>query len=154
GRLSVVQPPAGAVTLSYDALGRRVKKQAPTQTRKYLYDFKHLLQETDGGSVLQREHTFTPGAEYGDLVSQYDSPSAGTLYHEYDALGSTQGLLNDAAAEADRWVYRAYGLQTQTTGTDANNLTFVGRQGYVHDSEAELYLLDARYYDPAAGRFV
>ena len=86
-------------------------------------------------------------------LSRYAS-SAGTLYHEYDALGSTQGLLNDAAAEADCWVYRAYGLQTQTAGTDANNLTFVGRQGYVRDSEAELYLLDARYYDPATGQFL
>ena len=125
--------------MSYDALGRRVTKQTQSQTRQSLYDFQHLLRESDGSGDLLKEYTFTPNLGYGDLLSQYDGNA--TLYHEYDALGSTQGLLSDAAAEVDRWVYRAYGLPTQTLGSDSNVLTFVGRQSYYSDTETALYLL-------------
>jgi RHS repeat-associated protein len=152
GKLTTIEPPSGTVTLAYDAVGRRTRKETPTQTKQFLYDFKHLLQEVDGGGTTQKEYTFGADSEYGSLISQYDG--AGTLYHEFDALGSTQGLLDDAQAETDKYVYRAFGLQTHTAGTSDNAQTFVGREGYFRDSETDLYLLDARYYDPASGRFV
>jgi RHS repeat-associated protein len=153
GKLKVAEPPTGKVTLTYDAAGRRVQKQNTTTTRKYYFDFKHAIEETDTNDVIQHEYTFNPGGgEYGDLLSQYDGTN--TLYHEFDALGSTSALISEAQAEVDRWVYRAFGLQTQTLGGDVNPFTFVGKQGYWRDSETELYLLDARYYDPASCRFV
>jgi RHS repeat-associated protein len=153
GKLKVATPPTGAVTLTYDAAGRRVQKQNTTTTRKYYFDFKHALEETDTNDVIQHEYTFNPGGgEYGDLLSQYDGTN--TLYHEFDALGSTSALISEGQAEVDRWVYRAFGLQTQTLGGDVNPFTFVGRQSYWHDTETDLYLLDRRYYDPASIRFV
>jgi RHS repeat-associated protein len=152
GKLAAVEPPSGTVTLSYDAVGHRVKKQTPTATTNFLYDFKHVLQERDGNDATQREYSFQASSEYGDLVSQYDGSN--TSYHEFDALGSTSALISDAAAETDKWVYRAFGLQTQTQGTSTNPLTFVGKQGYYHDSEAELYLCTDRYYEPTTGRFI
>jgi RHS repeat-associated protein len=133
--------------------GRRVQKQNTTTTRKYYFDFKHALEETDTNDVIQHEYTFNPGGgEYGDLLSQYDGTN--TLYHEFDALGSTSPLISEGQAEVDKWVYRAFGLQTQTLGGDVNPFTFVGKQSYWRDSETELYLLDARYYDPASCRFL
>ena len=68
--------------------------------------------------------------------------------------GEVAEVAHDAEAATDRYVYRAFGLQAHTTGNNDNPFTFVGQANYYRDNETDLYLLDARYYDPAAGRFV
>jgi RHS repeat-associated protein len=90
--------------------------------------------------------------EYGDLVSQYDGSD--TLYHQCDGLGSTDALLDEWETATDRYAHRAFGLEAARSGTTDNPFTYVGRQGYYKDPELELYLLGARYYDPALGRFL
>jgi RHS repeat-associated protein len=90
--------------------------------------------------------------EYGDLISQYDG--ADTLYHQYDGLGSTDALLDEWETATDRYAHRAFGLEAARSGTTDNPFTYVGRQSYYKDPELELYLLGARYYDPALGRFL
>ena len=54
----------------------------------------------------------------------------------------------------DQWAYRAFGLESHTQGMDDNRFTWVGKQGYYDDREEGLYFLRARYYDPAAARFL
>jgi RHS repeat-associated protein len=136
--------------MSYDADGRRVKKEAPSETRQYVYDFERVLQEADGGGATEKTYTST-AEQYGDLTSAYDGSD--TSYYQFDGLGSTAALLNDAQAETDKYRYRAFGLATHATGTSDNRNTFVGRDGYRWDPEIELYLLDKRYYDPRTARF-
>jgi RHS repeat-associated protein len=134
-----------------NADGLRVGKETPSESRKFIYDFRKLLQETDGADDPQRWYTFTT-EEYGDLISQYDG--ADTLYHQYDGLGSTDALLDEWETATDRYAYRAFGLEAARSGTTDNPFTYVGRQSYYKDPELELYLLGARYYDPQAGRFL
>jgi RHS repeat-associated protein len=134
-----------------NADGLRVGKETPSDARKFIYDFRKLLQETDGADDPQRWYTFT-SEEYGDLISQYDGSD--TLYHQYDGLGSTDALLDEWETATDRYAYRAFGLEAARSGTTDNPFTYVGRHGYYKDPELELYLLGARYYDPALGRFL
>jgi YD repeat-containing protein len=47
-RLVAAEPPAGVTTLVYNADGLRVGKETPSESRKFIYDFRKLLQETDG----------------------------------------------------------------------------------------------------------
>jgi RHS repeat-associated protein len=150
-RLVAAEPPAGVTTLVYNADGLRVGKETPSESRKFIYDFRKLLQETDGADDPQRWYTFTT-EEYGDLISQYDG--ADTLFHQYDGLGSTDALLDEWETATDRYAHRAFGLEAARSGTTDNPFTYVGRQSYYKDPELELYLLGARYYDPALGRFL
>jgi RHS repeat-associated protein len=150
-RLVAAEPPAGVTTLVYNADGLRVGKETPSESRKFIYDFRKLLQETDGADDPQRWYTFTT-EEYGDLISQYDGSD--TLYHQYDGLGSTDALLDEWETATDRYAHRAFGLEAARSGTTDNPFTYVGRQSYYKDPELELYLLGARYYDPQAGRFL
>jgi RHS repeat-associated protein len=150
-RLVAAEPPAGVTTLVYSADGLRVGKETPSESRKFIYDFRKLLQETDGADDPQRWYTFTT-EEYGDLISQYDG--ADTLFHQYDGLGSTDALLDEWETATDRYAHRAFGLEAARSGTTDNPFTYVGRQSYYKDPELELYLLGARYYDPQAGRFL
>lgn len=137
--------------MSYSARGKRVQKQSATQTTKFLYDFGKVLQETDGGGTTTHEYTSTTD-QYGDLLSAYDGSS--TSYYEHDALGSTDALINDAEAATDRYVYRAFGLDTHYQGTSSSPYTFVGEKGYSRESEIDLYFVRDRYYDYAAGRWI
>jgi RHS repeat-associated protein len=134
-----------------NADGLRVGKETPSESRKFIYDFRKLLQETDGADDPQRWYTFTT-EEYGDLVRQYDGSD--TLYHQCDGLGSTDALLDEWETATDRYAHRAFGLEAARSGTTDNAFTYVGRQSYYKDPELELYLLGARYYDPQAGRFL
>src|SRR5262249_57878356 len=77
-----------------------------------------------------------------------------STYYEYDALGSTDALVNDAQTATDRYRYRAFGMATQYQGSSANDFTFVGQQGYFSDPEISLYYVRARYYDYAIGRWL
>src|SRR5437868_631119 len=105
---------------------------------EYVYDGDTVLQVTDGSGATQTDYTST-GEGYGDLLSSYDGSAA--KYYEPDALGSTDALTDQSQTVVDRWRYRAFGTATQTTGADANAFTWVGRQGYVSDSQTGLYLL-------------
>jgi RHS repeat-associated protein len=149
-RMSVAQPPGGAVTLTYNADGQRVQKLTATDTTNFLYDFEKVLQETDAADTVQEEYTSTTNL-YGDLLSGYDGTS--TSYYEFDAVGSTDALLNDAGSAFDSWIYRAFG-QAQSTSATTQPFTFVGKQGYYSDLETGLYLLRARYFDYVLGRFI
>jgi RHS repeat-associated protein len=150
-RLTVGQPVAGAVTFTYTGEGRRVKKQNPSTTTKFIYDFNRLLEETDGGGSVKEQYTSTLD-EYGDLVSEYDNTT--TFYHQFDAIGNTDALLNETATPTDRYKQRAFGVAVSHTGTTPSPYTFVGQQNYYHDADLDLFFTAARAYDAISGRFV
>ena len=129
-RLTAVEPVAGPVTFAYDDAGRRLAKQTPVLTKRYVYDFEKVLQETDGFGVTQNQYTSTE-EQYGDLVSAYGGGQG--AYYAFDAVGSTDALLDDTGSVTDRYANRAFGLFAQTQGTSPNDRTFVGRQGYEWD---------------------
>ncbi len=147
----VAEPVAGLVTFTYRADGRRVGKETPSESKHFIYDLNRLLQETDDAGDPLHEYSSTLD-EWGELVSEYDETD--TLYHQHDALGSTDALLDDDEAAAASYAHRAFGLEAAHTGTAESSFTFVGAQNYYRDPELELYFAGARYYDPAAGRWV
>jgi RHS repeat-associated protein len=150
-RLINAEPVTGMLTLAYNAEGRRVRKETPSDVKKFIYDQKKLLQTTDGENDPQRDYTSTVD-EYGDLLSEYDGTD--TTYHLHDGQYSMEALLDENEAETDRFRHRAFGIEQSHTGTTDTSFTFGGQQGYYSDPELDLYLLSARYYDPAAGRFI
>jgi RHS repeat-associated protein len=154
GRLSEADTLTTPVTFTYNADGRRVQKRAGSTTQRYVYDFERVLQEADGTGATTEEFTSTL-EPYGDLVSAYGGGQ--NLYYEYDALGSADALLDGNASVSSRYAYRAFGQLASQSGPGSslsNPYTWVGRQGYFEDAETGLYLLRARYYDPAAARFL
>ncbi len=105
---------------------RRVRKQTPVETKSYLYDFEKVLRESDGDGDTVRDFTATDG-QYGSLVSEFEAGSGETLYHEYDAIGSTTGLTTDTGLVSDRYQYRAFGLEShQSVLTGRNGLQLRG----------------------------
>jgi RHS repeat-associated protein len=151
-RLTEAEPVSGPVTYTYDGTDRRATKQADGDTTRYVWDFEKVLQEADGTLGTTENQYLSTDAQYGDLVSSYGGGQS--RYYEFDALGSADALLDDAGSATSRFSYQAFGLTTQTAGTETTPFTWVGQQGYQRETETDLYFLRARYYDPATARFL
>ena len=154
-RMVSAEPMAGKVTFAYDGTGRRVLKESPSNSVRFVWDYEKVLQEADGSGTTDQQYLATD-QQFGDLVSAYGKGSS--KYYGFDALGSTELLLDGTGSVADRYAYRAYGLAAQTSGTDANPYSWIGKQGYRIDNETGLYLMGAgnegRFYDPQTAQFL
>ena len=146
--------PSGAspVTFIYNAAGKRLGKHTTAADQKFIYDGNRLLQQTNASDSTQKLYTSTDN-DYGDLVSEH-TPGGTSLYHLYDALGSTDRLLDENQTQQHEYLYRAFGEIFWQSGAVDTPFTFVGRQNYYYDPETGLYLLDARLYDPSTGQFI
>jgi RHS repeat-associated protein len=74
-----------------------------------------------------------------------------TDYYEADGLGSVTSLSNAAGAIASNYTYDSFGNLVATSGSIVNNFRYTARE---FDTETGLYFYRARYFDPAAGRFL
>jgi RHS repeat-associated protein len=77
--------------------------------------------------------------------------SGATSYFHADGLGSVTSLSNAAGTIANTYTYDSFGKLTASTGSLVNPFQYTARE---NDSETGLYYYRARYYDPAAGRFI
>src|SRR5579864_8302728 len=126
----------------------------PTTT-KYIWDEENLLAEADGTDTIQTVYTNEP-EQYGNLISTR-LPVAGTpttVYHHFDALGSTRQLTNAAGGTTDTVLYDAWGNVVSRTGTTGVNSLWFGEQGYRHDPETGFTCTARRTYGPGIARWL
>ncbi len=86
-RLRWAEPVGGRVTFATDGDGRRVLKQTPSDTTRFVWDLDRVLQETDGSGTTEEQY-LTTDDQFGNLVSAYGGGA--TAYYQPDALGSTE----------------------------------------------------------------
>jgi RHS repeat-associated protein len=68
-----------------------------------------------------------------------------------DHLGSTQVTADEQGSELGRYLYTAWGETRQVSGETATDRLYTGQR---QEAEIGLYYYNARWYDPALGRFV
>ena len=160
----------GAVQITYDGDGHRVRKTAPTvgggtKTTWYLVDdlnptgYAQVLEEWETSDTeppaLVRNYTYG-----SDLISVRDSSDwfgePTTHYYGHDGHGSVRFLTGEtASAITDTYTYDAFGVFLAQTPIDAgartpNHYLYAGEQW---DSDLGFYYNRARYLDPNLGRF-
>ena len=142
-QLATITGPAGDSSFVYDADGQRVMRQ--TAAGRTLYIEGHEITATGSGVTATRSYTF------GDsLVATRGS--TGVEYLATDNQGSVQLAVPTAATAPSRVrAYLPYGKQRSATGTAKTDRGFVGQ---FEDTSTGLAYLNARYYDPAIGRFI
>jgi RHS repeat-associated protein len=148
-RLTSVTQPSGSVTsFVYDPFGRRIQKTAPSGTTTYVYDGDNIIEELTGTTgTMSERYTYGPGIDE-PLVGQRQPK---IFYYEADGLGSVTSLTDPTGAVAATYSYDSFGFMTASTGSATNWFRYTARQ---FDSDTGLYYYRARYYDPAAGRFL
>jgi RHS repeat-associated protein len=148
-RLTSVTLPGqgGNVSYAYDPFGRRIKKASSAGTSIYAYDYGNVIEETNaaGGAVAR----YSQGLSIDEHLAMLRSST--TSYYEQDGLGTVTSLSNAGGTLAQTYTFDSFGNQTASSGSLTNSFQYTGRE---FDSEIGLYYNRARYYDPAAGRFL
>ncbi len=83
----------------------------------------------------------------------YGYAEEGTYYFQYNQVGSTILVTDEAGTPVGRTVYKPYGelYEDASDGRGYFRSKFNDREW---DRDAEMYYFNARYYDPATGRFL
>ncbi len=149
---------------TYDALGRRIEKSTGSETVKYFYDGKQVIEERDGSNAVLKQYVYGSGIDEILRMDQYTGATATPYYYHTNAIGSVTAVTDGSGTLVERVTYDIYGMPTITDhATDPQNPTIVNHsvigndilfQGRRYDGETNLYYYRARYYDPIMGRFL
>jgi RHS repeat-associated protein len=132
---------AGNTAFTYDHTGRRLKKIAADGTVTRYITPDYVVTTPPGGRPSATRYVS------GIVVLA----GAKTVYQHRNHLGSTVLQTGDAAAVVAKIGYMPWGEPYVVTGAPVGRNTFTGKE---LDSETGLYYFNARYYDPALGRFI
>lgn len=146
-RLIGMQSNASQTDYKYDCDGIRIQSDIDGVVTNYLVDknrpYAQVLEETDSNGVLITSYI------YGDdLISQIHGGNLS--YYHYDGQMSTRKLTNTSETITDNYVYDAFGILIDRTGSTENNYLYTGEQ---YDTNLDAYYLRARYYNQVTARF-
>jgi RHS repeat-associated protein len=139
------------VTYKYDALGRRIERNANLvsplplmTTARFIYDGADVIRDIDGSGVTTADYVNGPGID--NKLRQTTATAA--LYFVQDHVGSTRVLTNATGNAVADLTYDSFG---NSAGNTLTRYTYTGRE---FDSDTGLYYYRARWYDPQVGRFI
>ncbi len=122
-----VTGPNGTTMYTYNAMGQRVSSTTNGVTTQYLNDptgIGNVVGEYTGSKSLIADYTYGLG-----LTSQVTAN--GSFYYDFDALGSTAGLSNNAGNPINAYSYLPFGGVLSVSGSAPNPFQYVGQFGVV-----------------------
>jgi len=144
---TATQPPPGAfnnATFVYDGDGKRVKSVMTTNIGTTTTYFVGAHYEVTGTGVITKY--YYAGAQRIAMRTN------GTLnYLLGDHLGSTSLVTDATGHNPIETRYKAWGEERYASGTTPTKYTYTGQYSYASDFGLMFY--NARWYDPALGRF-
>ncbi|MDC0740907.1 YraN family protein [Polyangium mundeleinium] len=144
--VDVVRPDGAKISFAYDALGRRVRKDSPGKTTRYLWDGDDLIHEITEGAPLEtwlwEPGSLSPVAKAaGDERFAVIADHRGVPLIVVDEEGKT-AWLGGISPLGEAWIQVA---------ETACPWRFAGQYG---DEETGLYYNRFRYFDPGLGRYI
>jgi RHS repeat-associated protein len=142
---------SGATTaaFTYNPFGQQATATTGGATTAYLYDGtawdSNVVQEQSAGTPTANLLTGAPGQ-----IFQLTTPSGAKSSLLTGPLGSTIALASATGAITTSYSYTPGGGVTTTGASSPNTFEFNATQ----NSGTGLYLMGARYYNPAAGTFI
>jgi len=134
---------------SYDAVGRRIRKEIGSRVTRYVWAGARLLGETtiEGSHVSKRDYLWDP-----DRPIPYAMRENGKIYYLHVGARCEVLCMTDATGSVVwRADYRAFGQARVRAGEVFQPWRLAGQY---FDEETGLHYSLARYYDPALGRFL
>jgi RHS repeat-associated protein len=141
-RLVALSGPAVSGASSYDARGRRVRKETNGAATIYQYDGQDIVTETLAGSSTGYLHGPQPDEPLVRGTSEF---------YLRDALGSTLALSDPTGSLTTRYTYEPFGRSQADGPASPNPFQFTGRE---HDGSLGLYHYRLRVYSPSQHRFL
>ena len=147
--------------LSYDALGRCVKRTIDGVIKYYIYDGEKPILEYDGTGVLKGFNLYGKGID--EILMRWDptvrAPNPQTFYYQQDHEGSVTHLTDGSGNVIEKYRYDVFGNplilsptnQGRTASIVSNRFMFTGRE---FSNLFGFYEYRARAYNPLLGRFM
>ena len=148
-RLSTVRKNGATTTFVYDGDGGRVKKTVTSGSTTTTTTYIGKLYVCEGTSCSRLIYAGSQRIALVPMPPSGRTPSPS--YFHPDHLGSTSVLTNAQGAAEEHNSYRPYGQLHTHTGTADVAYKYTGQE---RDPSTGLYFYNARYYDPALGRFI
>ena len=124
----------------YDGDGRRVAQTTAGGTVLYAYEGSTVLYEDNVTSNTQVDNVYGDGMQVAQIMG-------GVVYYVMpDGLGSVRLVMASNGGDTFKTGYAPYGQAYSSTGKQTTMYT-----GQLYDSATGLYLMGARFYDPALG---
>lgn len=135
------------VEYKYDALGRLVGRISGSQWTRYTYDGDDVVldEKSDGTQVWYGNG---PGI---DNKLWYQQTGSTPVFFLKDNLGSTRALVSSSGSIIPGTLIDYDSFGKPSTQTYPTRYQYAGRE---YDPDTELYYYRARWYDPAARRFI
>jgi RHS repeat-associated protein len=145
-QLTAIHYPDGSTsTYSYDPLGRRIRVTRGGADTRFVYNGLNPQADYDSGNHLLTGYVTGVGIDSALESVSGDSPS----YYLSDGLGSVRASTDANGSITGTYAYDSYG-RPAAGNASPSRFTFTGDQ---YDAASGLYDANARYYDPATGRF-
>ncbi|MBP5227790.1 MAG: hypothetical protein J6336_10445 [Kiritimatiellae bacterium] len=121
----------------------------------HAYDGIHCVADLDGDGSLLRAYTWGAGVDNLLAVTLIDGAATNTLCAVTDPLGTVHALVDASGGIAVAYAYDSWGNLLSATGDESliTTLRFTW-QGREYSHATGLYNFRARWYDPAAGRWL
>lgn len=132
-------------TNKYNYKGLRVERVTGENVVQYVYDGDVVLLETGATKNITARNS------YGlNLLARESNSTKG--YYRYNYRGDVIYVVNrDGSKDLAKYKYDLYGKIIEEEGEFDNPFRY---KGYMYDSDANYYYLNARMYDPSNGRFL
>lgn len=124
-RNTVVELPGsgGVVTHIYNGDDQRVAGvDSSGVVTSLVWDQKNVITDLDDAGLALREYTLEP-LEFGHLLSERDD-AGDSVWHHYDATGSSRDLTDSSEVTTDDAVYESFGGTIASTGSTATPYGF------------------------------
>ncbi len=134
-------------TNTYSGEGERIRKVEGANVTNYFYQEGSVLYTTGSGSTFNL-------LDICDTFGTVRNTDDYYLYLE-DIHGSTTNLIDSAAGMVVSYWYKDFGEVTEERDPDYDDfVNEVQYTGAIYDDTTSLLYLNARFYDPATGRFI
>jgi len=144
---SVTTPTGDVWEYKYDALGRRIVKECPEKTTRFIWDRNVVVHEVEN-EVVNSSWVFEPGSFSPQCKVQNNQ-----LYSVIcDHLATPRELVDSEGNIVWSVSYSAWG-KIEPFKSDKIDCPILF-QGQWFDQESGLYYTRARYYEPQCGRFI
>jgi RHS repeat-associated protein len=141
----------GTSSFHYDPNAYRIDKNTATGSNHYYLEGEHLEAVYDQNNDLKA--SYLRGVVVDEIINGFEKDANNKLinrsYH-HDQVNSVIATTDHTGAVTQSNSYSPFGIGFSTTGADANQLKYTGRESDANG----LYYYRARYYDPLAGRFL
>jgi RHS repeat-associated protein len=155
-RLKSVTSGSNNYQLTYDALGRCVKRTLNGVITYYVYDGEKPILEYKAGGAIAAKNLYGKAIDETLTRTDYTVTPNRVLYYQQDHEGSVTHLTDGSGNVIETYRYDAFGAPTinggaLTASALGNRFMFTGRE---YDSTFGIYEYRARAYHPGLGRFM